>query len=99
MFTGAELPATAGVQADGSWQSVGWAPDPWQRYHGGQTLVLEHGLGYTPAVLLVYLSFSDDGSGAALGTGNLVRVLAVTEDRVEVRNDTNSDLYARVVLR
>jgi len=96
--TAAELPASAGLDAEGVWQSVGWTGDPWQRYPGRVTLVLHHDLGRIPAVMLTYLAFDESGRGAGLAAGDMARVVEVTASTVTVRNDTEADFFCRVVL-
>lgn len=97
-LTAEELPASAGLDATGEvWQSVAWRGD-WHRYPGEAIVEVEHGLGRAPMGVLVYLSFQEDGESAGLATGDLARILEVTPTHVQIRNDTEADLYARIVL-
>jgi hypothetical protein len=94
--------ATASVDpVSGIWESVPFASPEclWLPYPGQVTLALEHGLGRAPREVLVYLSFDACGRGAALGAGDLFLIEEATDTRVVLRNDTNADFFARVVLR
>ncbi|RLB45669.1 MAG: hypothetical protein DRJ42_29415 [Deltaproteobacteria bacterium] len=95
----ADYPPSAGTTDDDSWQSVGWLGDPWLRYSGQATLILEHELGREPSTVLVYLSFEEDGSGAALTAGDTARIVSVDDSFVTIRNDTNADFFLRLVIR
>ncbi len=98
-FALSELPASAGTDSAGNWQSVGWAGEDWLTYPSQGTMVVEHDLGRVPRSVLVYLSFESDGSGASLASGDLCRVLSVDENRVELRNGTRENFHFRLVLR
>ncbi|MBW2461463.1 MAG: hypothetical protein JRH11_07440 [Deltaproteobacteria bacterium] len=95
----ADYPPSAGTTNDDSWQSVGWLGDPWLRYSGQATLIMEHELGREPSSVLVYLSFEEDGSGAALTAGDTARIVSVDDSFVTIRNDTNADFFLRLVIR
>lgn len=95
----ADYPPSAGVVSNDSWQSVGWLGDPWLRYSGQATLIMEHELGHEPSTVFVYLSFEEDGSGAALTAGDTARIVSVDDRFVTIRNDTNADFFLRLVLR
>ena len=91
--------ANASVSAEGVWESAPW-PAPgvtWLPYPGQATLEVEHGLGRVPRAVLVYISFSEDGSQSALASGDLSRVIAVDASTLSIRNDTNAQLFARFV--
>jgi hypothetical protein len=75
----ADYPPSAGATEDDSWQSVGWLGDTWLRYSGQATLIMEHELGREPSSVLVYLSFEEDGSGAALTAGDTARIVSVDD--------------------
>ena len=95
-----DLPPSAGYDmASGTWQSVGFdAGDRWHDYPGRVTLSIEHGLPRAPRVVLVYISFEPDGSGATLASGDLAQVDGVDATTVVVHNRTDADLFCRVVL-
>jgi len=95
----ADHPPTAGVTDGDQWQSVGWLGDAWLRYPGRSTIVMEHELGRTPASVLIYLSFEEDGAGAALTAGDTARIVSVDERFVTIRNDTDADFFLRAVVR
>jgi hypothetical protein len=100
VLTAGDLPASAGYDmASGTWQSVGFAAgDAWHDYPGRATLSIEHGLPRAPRVVLVYISFESDGSGATLASGDLAQIDAVDATSVVVHNRTDADLFCRVVL-
>jgi hypothetical protein len=58
-----------------------------------------HGLSETPGHYHAYLAFSEfplrSGSGFAETAGNQAMFKAVTEEHVEVRNDTCADFFIR----
>ncbi len=95
-----DLPPSAGLDATGEgWQSVGWSGDPWQPYPGRATLEFTHDLGRIPTSVLVYLAFDRGGTGAGLASGDLARIIEVTETTVTIRNDTEAELFCRVTLQ
>lgn len=101
VLTASDLPPSAGRDMTGdTWQSVGFfSADAWHDYPGGVTLSIEHGLGRAPRVVLVYLSFESNGSGATLASGDLAQIDSVDATNVVVHNRTDADLYCRVVLQ
>ena len=60
---------------------------------------VEHSIGYTPRVVLVYLSFEAIGSEPAMAAGDLARIVSVDESTITIRNDTSAMFFARVVAR
>lgn len=92
--------AHASVSDDGVWESVPWsAPEArWLEYPPRVTVQLEHGLGYTPREVLVYLSFDPLGSEPALAAGDLARIVSVDATTVSVRNETSAAFFVRVVV-
>jgi hypothetical protein len=83
------------------WESAPWQGAPWLCFHSGMKLKIFHSLGYTPALVLVYLSFvnSDHGSDSSfLASGDLARVVEVTDAYVLIENNTEEYFFARVVL-
>lgn len=93
-----ELPASAGPGAGGTWQSVGFDEDAWHRFDGQVELEIEHDLGRTPHLVMVYLSFSQDGTSAALAAGDLAVIRSVTDSAVTLMNQTREDFFCRLVL-
>jgi hypothetical protein len=92
------LPMSGVTDGGDGWETNGW-DEAWLRYPGRSTLVLEHALGFVPAEVTVYLSFEEDGSAAALATGDTARIIDVDDAFVTIRNDTHADFFARIVLR
>ena len=89
----------ASVDAEGVWESAPW-PAPgiaWLPYPGRATVEVEHGLGRVPRLVEVYISFAEDGSESALAAGDLARVISVDASTLAIRNDTNAQLFVRIV--
>ena len=103
----ADLAPSAGVVCEGegsasercAWQSSDWSGDDWLPYPAQATLVLPHELGRTPSLVWVYISFVPDGGSAALASGDLGRIVEVTDSTVTVQNATNGEYYCRVVVQ
>lgn len=92
--------ANASLSPEGIWESAPFSGPgvTWLPYPGQVTLEIEHGLGRLPRRVETYISFSDDGREASLASGDLARIVAVDETTVSVRNGTNAQLFARIVL-
>lgn len=85
----------------GIWQSVPWQDAPWHCFDAGMKVRLSHPLGYPPAMVQIYLSFttSDDGPGKPfLASGDLARIVEVTDEYVMIENNTEEYFFVRVVL-
>jgi hypothetical protein len=83
------------------WESAPWQGAPWLCFDSGMKLRIDHSLGYPPALVQVYLSFanSDDGPGSAfLASGDLARIVEVTDAYVLIENNTEEYFFVRVVL-
>jgi len=95
--------AEAGTYESSSWQG------PWLHFPGGRRFVLAHHLGQTPASVSVYLSFKeypgpgsnfdDEPGNSSQAAGNETVIEQVDAQHIQVRNDTCSDFYLRVVAR
>ena len=95
----ADAPELANASlVDGVWESGPAAGAEWLPYPGQVTLDVEHGLGRLPRTILVYVSFDREGREAALASGDLARVVDVGPTTIDVRNGTNAQLFARIVL-
>ena len=86
------------------WQSTTWgdaaAPGcEWHAFSARSTLTVEHPLGDPPAIVLVYVSFDASGRGATLASGDIALIDTVNDFEVTVRNNTNENFFARVVLQ
>jgi hypothetical protein len=102
-FEGGTTDTAAGVYETSPWQG------PYLDFPAGRTYRLIHGLGSRPRLIVPYLSFdrspvaapgeprSDRNSHTAIGAGNQAIIEAVTADHIDVRNDTCSDIFLRVV--
>lgn len=90
----------ASESPDGIWESQPWSDPslPWIEFPPRTTVGLEHGLGRTPRVVLVYLSFDAEGTRAALASGDLALTIDIDEQWVRILNDTNAVFFFRVVL-
>ena len=93
--------ANASESADGVWESAPWSgpESSWLPYPAQVTIEVEHGLGRVPRLVDVYVSFAEDGQNAGLASGDLARISAVDDMTVTVRNGTNAQLFARIVLQ
>lgn len=77
------------------------ADAPYLDFPSGMRYRLFHELMNTPSLIVPYVSFSatplSDGSGFTISPGNQTVVNAVTDDYIEVENDTCTDFFLRVV--
>jgi hypothetical protein len=77
----------------------------WLHFPAGRRYRLVHGLVAAPDEVLLYLAFREDPlregetGNITPASGNAALVEAVEEDYVQVRNDTCSEYYLRVVAR
>jgi hypothetical protein len=76
-----------------------WIAFPRQRYYIFDLRALG---GRTPELVLPYIAAQktpNDGTGnATLGAGNLALILNQSSNRVDIKNDTCSDYYIRLVV-
>lgn len=87
------------------WESAPWNGAAWIDFRDEACVIIDHDLGRRPMQVLPYLSFERDDSdddgrtrSSALASGDLARVLEVTDTQVTLRNDTNADVFLRVVV-
>jgi hypothetical protein len=77
------------------------ADAPYLDFPSGMRYRLLHELLNTPSLIVPYVSFSatplSDGSGFTISPGNQTVINAVTDDYIEVENDTCTDFFLRVV--
>jgi hypothetical protein len=77
------------------------ADAPYLDFPSGMRYRLFHELMNTPSLIVPYVSFSptplSDGSGFTVSPGNQTVINAVTDDYIEVENDTCTDFFLRVV--
>jgi hypothetical protein len=77
------------------------ADEPYLDFPSGKRYRLFHDLLHTPSLIVPYVSFSvtplHDGSGFTISPGNQTVITAVTDQYIEVENDTCTDFYLRVV--
>jgi len=77
--------------------------DTWLHFPGGRRYRLLHELRATPISVSVYLAFvqhplpEDAGGNISAATGNVALIEAVTDEYIQVRNDSCSNYYVRVV--
>ncbi len=93
-----DLPG-ASLDARGVWESVPLSGTAWNSYPGRATLVFPHQLGRVPRIVQVFLAFDESGRGAGLAAGDLARVMAATDQAIEIKNDTDGDYFVRVVVQ
>jgi hypothetical protein len=94
-----------GTADAGTYESSSW-PGPWLHFPGGRTYLLVHHLGQTPASVSVYLSFKespgpgnnpDEPGNASQAAGNETVIERVDANNIQVKNDTCSEFFLRVV--
>ncbi len=89
-----------GTTEDGVYTSSAWT-GPLLSFPGGQRYTLLHGLGTTPKLWAVYLSFdiagTTNGSGLAQAAGNQAEVVGIDDKTIEIVNDSCSAYYVVVV--
>jgi hypothetical protein len=69
-------------------------------FGAGARYRIYHGLSGRPAVVQIWVSFSSTGvagGNEAIPAGNMAEVVAVTDEYVEVRNDSCGEYWLRVV--
>ena len=77
--------------------------ETWLHFPAGRRYRLLHDLPAAPDLVLVYLAFredplrEDEPGNITASSGNAALVEAVREDHVQIRNDTCSEYYVRVV--
>jgi hypothetical protein len=95
--------AHAELNERGQWQSAPWNGEPWLSLPANSALRIAHPLGYSPAVVLPYLAYSQDGSGrtsnATLAAGMVAEIVDIDDEYVTIENRTQADYYLRVVLQ
>ena len=75
----------------------------WLHFPGGRRYRLVHELPSAPISVSVYLAFVEDplpegdSGNISAATGNVALIEAVTDEYVQVRNDSCSNYYVRVV--
>ncbi len=96
---GSENLPNAKFLEDGTWETSSWFDEPWLRYPGSAEIEVAHPLGRVPAIVVVYISFSENGEDSALASGDLARLEGISQSSVTFENGTEQDYYARLVLR
>ena len=71
----------------------------WLHFPGGRRYRLLHELPSAPTDVSVYIAFREDPlpGNVSRATGNVALIEAATDEYVQVRNDTCSEYYVRVV--
>ncbi len=105
------VPYKAGQATDagkpwGSYETSGF-PGPFLAFPPGRTYRIFHDLGACPKDVIAYFAFAEspvsgtssgpDRGGATVAAGNQYTIERTTPTFVDVRNDTCSDVYVRVV--
>ena len=97
-----EVRYDGGTHTGNVYETSGW-DGPFLHFPPGRKYVLVHGLGSAPADVQIYLAFSskgldpDAGTNLAPSAGNQAVIESVTASEIQVRNDSCSDFYLRVV--
>ena len=72
----------------------------WLEYPKGNVLLeVEHSLTRAPTSVLVYVSFDRRGCASTLAAGDATQVIEATDRTVMLRNNTDQDFFARIVLQ
>ncbi|MFI5299255.1 MAG: hypothetical protein ACHREM_14265 [Polyangiales bacterium] len=89
------------TQSEKIWESSPPA-GPYLPYEGGALYHFQHHLGAMPTNVQIWLSFSEtpenQGGGGTPAAGNQALVLGQNADEVQIRNDTCSSFWIRVVV-
>jgi hypothetical protein len=88
-YTGGTV--TGDVYESSSWKA-GLLPFP-----GGKQYQLVHHLGFTPAQVEIFFSFSPDGDRVSPCAGNSCVIRCVNDELIWVENDTCAEFWIRVV--
>ena len=98
------LPCASDPPAVGEpWESAPWPPGStgaceWFAFDGRRSYRVTHPLGRIPRTIIVYLSFDSDGRSSTIAPGDPTRIVSADENVVEIRNGTDQDFFAKVVL-
>ncbi|MCC6904167.1 MAG: hypothetical protein IT377_34685 [Polyangiaceae bacterium] len=90
------------LTADGATYSTSPWDGPYLHFPAGRRFQIEHQLGVTPPVVLTYVAFDEHpfaGSNASESAGNQTVIERVDDEIVQVRNDTCSEFWLRVVAK
>lgn len=110
-FGGDDLPAAGPVALDEGWQSAPMPTpdhcgvdsegegDDWLEFGGRQKLEIAHGLGRTPSLVLIYVSFERRGCGGTLASGDIARIDGVDDELIRLQNGTEEDFHVRLYLQ
>lgn len=94
-------PACASAE-NGVWESSPWVSEStgcgFLPYDGNTAYRVPHTLGRVPRNVQVYVAFTQDGAACAIAPGDMARILYVDVDAVVVENQTEANLFFRVVL-
>lgn len=88
------------VTADGSTYSTSAWEGPYLHFPSGRRFQIEHHLGVTPPIVVTYLAFGEKplpGNNASESAGNQAVIERVDDEIIQVRNDTCSEFWLRVV--
>lgn len=91
-------PYEGGVAENGHFMSSPWS-GPLLPFPGGKRYDIKHKLGCVPYDVQCFLSFSGEGtkdSSIAQSAGNLCVIQEITDEHIEIKNDTCSDMYVLV---
>lgn len=86
---------TGGTTTGGVYESSPWH-SAYLDFPGGHRYAFVHGLGRAPPLVQVYLAFVPDPDWTAPCSGNSCEI-SVTDTVVQVKNDTCSEFWVKVV--
>lgn len=97
-----ELTPPCASTENGIWESNPWISDAdgcsFLPYNGSTSYRVAHGLGRVPRSVEVYVAFTEDGAACAMAPGDMARILYVDSDAVVIENQTEANLFFRLVL-
>ena len=95
-----ELPCQS-LSDEGIWESVSFPPSScdWFDYQAQTTYEFFHPLGRVPRIVIGYIAFSADGTGASEAVGDTFLVQDASETTVTVTSAQNQDFFLRLVLQ
>lgn len=104
-----DLPCSSFDAVSGSWESAKLPEDrecaavdsccPWIELPGDTTIRLEHALGRRPRSVAPSISFTENGVGSTVASGDSLRLLSADDTHVVVQNNTDQRFYFRIDLR
>ncbi len=84
-----------GTAANGVYESSPWKSELLP-FPGGKQYQLVHHLGFTPAIIEIFVAFGPDGERVATCAGNSCLIRCEDDELVWIKNDTCTEFWVRV---